>query len=148
MATPSQIAQRQRAIRSRHDKDAPAADQTFVPVSDVDEQSVQEIMDSYVARVGEPADWADIKTMEQVRYEIYKTRLAARDDARARGKLLPIEEVRARDEAKAAIFRRALQSVTDLVAKHAPPDRILEAQKEARAWIDNTLERVADEVQA
>jgi hypothetical protein len=71
--------------------------------------------------------------------------LAAKRD-QERGKLLTIEQVRARDERNAEIFRNALLSAVDLAAKWVPADRIIIAQAAFREWVDATLEKVSAEV--
>ncbi len=63
-----------------------------------------------------------------------------------RGKLLTLEQVRARDERHAEVFRRALETANDLMAKHVPADRILAAQEGVREWIATTLEQVSEAV--
>lgn len=101
---------------------------------------------AYTKLVGEPLSWPDVKTMEQVRAEIYKTMGEA--DARSvrTGKLFTLDQVRARDEAAAQVFRERLRTVTDLVVKLAPPERVVAAQKEASEWADGVATAVADEL--
>lgn len=154
MATPAQVNQRTRAGSSPKKPREPqvllgTADEPVVILGDLsspDDFDIDAKMGEYRSIVGDPTSWTECKAMEQVRYEMYKTRLAARDDQKARGQLMAIADVRARDEAKALIFRRALNSVPDLLAKWVAPDKILAAQAEAREWADETLRRVADEV--
>lgn len=128
---------RRAAEESGADPDAP------MPHSDPE---VDAILASYTAIAGKPQSWPDIKNCEQVRAEIYKTRAAARQDQLDSKRLLTREQVRSRDEAKVELFRSALMSAIDLVAKWVPSDKILAAQSAFREWADQTLERIADDV--
>lgn len=109
---------------------------------DVDAQ-----MAAYIAVAGKPKYWTDIKACEQVRAEIYKTRAAALADKIARGGLLTKEQVRARDERGAKAYKDGLLKVQELLTAHVPADRLLDAQKAAREWIETTLNQVAAEIE-
>lgn len=103
----------------------------------------------------EVANWIDRK--DQLACELLERKIAAADvevetaEAKRdqeRGKLLTLEQVRARDERHAEVFRRRLEQVNDLLAAHVPADQIITAQAAAREWINQTLEQVSAEVKA
>lgn len=147
MTSAAQVIQRQRASErprpSRriqpHDGEA-----SVIFVNNDDQESVADIIAKYTEQVGEPEGWTDVKILEQVKSEIYRTRLAARDDAKQRGQLVPLADVRARDEVHSATFKSALASVTDLVASLVQPNEIHAAQVKAREWIDKVLSECAN----
>jgi hypothetical protein len=150
--TPAQRAQRSAAGKrsggARSGRDQSGADHSIsgqMPATsdpDVDAQIA-----AYVAIVGDPQGWTEVKALEQTRAEIYRTRAAAREDELARGRLFTRDQVTERDEIHNAAIKEALATVTDLIAKHVPPERITAAQAEARAWADGVLTAVADAIE-
>lgn len=150
MISEAQRAQRRKAgkrsgeSRGGREDQEPAGDPNApMPSSDPE---VDAILAAYTEMAGKPQSWPDIKNCEQVRAEIYKTRAAARQDQLDAKRLLTRDQVRARDETKVELFRSALMSAIDLVAKWVPPDKILAAQSAFREWADQTLEHIANDV--
>jgi hypothetical protein len=98
--------------------------------------------------------WIDYK--DHLAVELAKRKILAADievdTARAkqdqeRGRLFTRDQVTERDEIHNAAIKEALATVTDLIAKHVPPERITAAQAEARAWADGVLTAVADAIE-
>lgn len=149
MVTPAQIRQRREAGRKSgrargHCVEGSSEDANpDAPVPTSSDPEVDRMITGYVAMAGKPKYWSDIKALEQVRAEIYKTRAAARQDQIERGNLLTRDQVRARDEAHTAAIKEGLSSVTELLTAHVPPDRLLDAQEAAREWADRFLENLA-----
>jgi hypothetical protein len=102
----------------------------------------------YVAIVGNPSGWQEVKALEQTRAEIYKTKAAAREHAVATGSLFTRDQITARDEKLATIFRDQLRSVTDLMVQIAAPEKIRQAQAQAQEWTDRVASAVADAIEA
>ena len=118
------------------------------PMPTSGDTAVDAIIAGYVDVVGQPAGWQEVKALEQTRAEIYKTKAAAREHAVAVGSLFTREQITARDERLAIIFRDQLRSVTDLVVGISSPERVRQAQKDAQDWMDRVLSAVADAIEA
>jgi hypothetical protein len=104
-------------------------------------------MAAFVETVGEPQSWPDVKNYVQTEAEIYKTLGVAQQFEIDAGRLLTRDQVRARDERTAQIFREGLQSINEQLTAHVPADRLLAAQKAIREWVDGVLHKVADAIE-
>jgi len=108
---------------------------------------VAERMATFVATVGEPMSWPDVKNYVQTEAEIYKTLGVAQQFEIDAGRILTREQVRARDERAAQIFRTELQTINQQLTALVPADRLLAAQSAMREWIDGLLNKVADAIE-
>jgi hypothetical protein len=133
--------------RSGRDPDAPGGDPS-APMPTGGDSAVDDMIAGYVAIVGNPSGWQEVKALEQTRAEIYKTKAAAREHAVATGSLFTRDQITARDEKLATIFRDQLRSVTDLMVQIAAPEKIRQAQAQAQEWTDRVASAVADAIEA
>jgi len=108
---------------------------------------VDKMIASYVSVVGPPQSWPDVKNLEQVRAEIYRTRSAARQDAIDAGQVVTREIMRTRDEEVAQIIKQQLATLPELLRDLIPADKLLAAQKRADEWIGKVRTAVADGVE-
>ena len=153
MITPAQRAQRSAAgkrsggVRSgrapSEDGAAPTISGQLPATSDPD---VDKQIAAYVAIVGDPTGWTEVKALEQTRAEIYRTRAAARADDIERHALFTRDQIRTRDEWLATTLKDSLRGVADLAARYAPPEQKQAAQVDAQRWADGVLTAVADAV--
>jgi hypothetical protein len=144
MATAAQVNQRKRSGSSPKKPDDDSS--SVIMMSANDERDVDARIEEYREIVGDPASWADCRTLEQVRYEIYKTRLAARDDAKAKGYYMTREEVEAANDIADVIIFSNLDSVMALVGELVPPESAVEARRKAQDWITSTKRNIADKL--
>lgn len=107
----------------------------------------------YDRQVGAPQDWAQVLQREKVLGELTLNDSRKVDLERARltlekerGKLVPLDEVEAREERADEIFQRHLAGVLDLVAEMVPPDQIAAAREKAGQWLAKQQRSIADEL--
>lgn len=147
--TPAQRAQRRSAgkrsgqVRGRREDQDNTSGDPSAPMPVTNDPDVDAQLEAYDLRVGAPQSWPDVKNREQVRGEILRNKAAARADRIESGAALTREQVRARDERLAAAVKAGLSNVSQLLTDHVPPDRLLDAQKAARLWVEKTLTDVA-----
>lgn len=146
--TPAARAQRREAgkrsgiVRAGRDGVAPTGNPS-APMPATNDPDVDAQLEGYDRIVGEPQSWPDVKNREQVRGEILRNRAAARADLIESGAAMTRDQVRTRDERLALAVKSGLSNVNQLLTAHVPADRLLDAQKSAREWIEATLTQVA-----
>jgi hypothetical protein len=114
-------------------------------LSSDDDPEVARRLKEYIGLVGMPADWGDIKTMEQVRTEIVRTMQNTIDLQTARGRIIERSELRrvlsvTRDVWWASVQQVCSDSLSSLAALP------VEQRALVKAAIDSAVSKCAERV--
>jgi hypothetical protein len=116
-------------------------------LSSDDDPEVARRLKEYIGLVGMPADWGDIKTMEQVRTEIVRTMQNTIDLQTARGRIIERSELKrvlatTRDVWWASVQQVCSDSLASLAA--LPVDQRAAVRSAIDAAVSKCAERVRD----